>query len=630
MTLIALLLLESNTYLDLDPKAEISLNGINPIFDRDTIDRTWTYPFKLPDTDHNRMALGFPNRLDTVSSKAKIPCRLEVAGLPGPTGILKIKKGSSGQIEAVFQNETLDASQTLDKLELTDLIQPVQITSPYCADTYLEIGSPASQAQYWILQINETIFQVPAHEYQQLLDAIQLVYPGLVSDPGLNDFPYYTILVNCAEAPQEGLRITLNPPRDNPADYETFGIIDTGNIPAEAQRLNDALVAAIQAGGTDDVAFPVVHLPSLYDEKNPSYQGYANYVRPDGIHPNDPTVPIADEGFPHTVIPMPFLTKIIYAIGSQVGRNFELQTGNESEIDQLIVWQNRPIDFLPSYAFYVVDAPDFAERHTYLGEVQLGQLVPKLTALELLQRFSSTFNLYLAEEEGKLTFRAIRDQLRAEPIEWTDKVEFGHGIVYAPLEGYTLDYDRPDGDNAIEGQLERIDGGAEASPYIAGFYSMYNRYEVDPINEERSWLIPSCEETASSSFFDLSNNATPRLLFYRGLQSDSQGNSYGLATYGKRNYQGILVGNLSLDWSDPGGLFETWWADYILLLQHGRTVTMQLRLTIQDIFQVLEWKSVRRQIVTPRGTMVGVIREIRVKISPSRIGLATITFQLEP
>ena len=121
-----------------------------------------------------------------------------------------------------------------------------------------------------------------------------------------------------------------------------------------------------------------------------------------------------------------------------------------------------------------------------------------------------------------------------------------------------------------------------------------------------------------------------RFLFYRGLQPDADSLLYPQAGHSRRGFGTEPVGAYSMNWDGAGGLFETWWRDFIELMQHGRTDTRLVRLTISDLLELKKWRSVRKYYRTEDGTAVGVVRSVRVRASRAGLELAKVTFQLEP
>lgn len=79
-----------------------------------------------------------------------------------------------------------------------------------------------------------------------------------------------------------------------------------------------------------------------------------------------------------------------------------------------------------------------------------------------------------------------------------------------------------------------------------------------------------------------------RFMLYRGLQADADAQLYPLASSTTYNYAEEEIGQMSLQWSGPYGLYATWWQRWSLALQRMRPVVMATRLSAADLAQ-LDW-----------------------------------------
>jgi predicted DNA-binding protein YlxM (UPF0122 family) len=384
-----------------------------------------------------------------------------------------------------------------------------------------------------------------------------------------------------------------------------------------------------------------VKAPNIYGEgKNPLYGGYLNYIQGDTQeHPNDATAflpnPIA---WRHTLVPLPHLEPLLGAISESVGlTGISGSFLADTEVQSLILWHNTPIDLVVGDLDYIVDrGEDWVEnkKHTYRPTFNLAEFLPDITALDLVQRLANTFCLFLRTKQGRLIITPVRDLLRAAPEDWTSISEPYDNQAFPNYEGYTLDYDRQGDETNEPPQLQRVDGGPEAQEFICPIYTLFERVEADqylldfetgiPI---RSWRIPYIAEEGRSSYFNLSKPASLRLLWWRGIQEDSAGQNYPLATHGRIGFGGTQVGNYSLDWSGPGGLLETWWVEYIKLLTHGKPIMRKVRLTGAQINEIAKWQSVvKKAIYDEHGQTTAVVKSVNVKIGINHIKTAKVEF----
>ncbi|MEO0626206.1 MAG: hypothetical protein AAFY91_04400 [Bacteroidota bacterium] len=632
MPQLQLLLLETDTYLDLDPKTSVNLNAINPIFDRDTIDRTWTYPFKLPVSPHNQLALGFPDRFDHVPDKAKRPCRMIIGGLPGPTGVLVVKKASNGRIEATFQNQTLDAVQILERTSLKALDGSLQVAEPFCGSIILQSQNPFNADTEIAIRINDILFRYNYYEFEDMLAAIEAQFPGLMELNDNNPAQGYSFRINCVPD-LSSYAFDLVPILDPDPIAQTYFFTISNEFELEILRIRNEY---LQFDAFDESVFfrmPTVYAPKFFDGEVEGFSQLLNqYDHVEGQYISDTETAENDLAL-QSIVFIPRVFFILQQVGAFLNYRIKGTYVDDEEMAELLLWSNN-IGFDTSLN-HIPSINEFPPPQIGTGQfdftfpktaVQLAEMLSDQYVLDIIKALNNTFCHYLAVSEGKLEFVPVRNILRSIPIDWTNRTEQGYNAVYDPKESFTLDYDRQDEELTERRQLLKVDGGLNAEEYILPMFSFHEQVKTF----DRTYRLPVTSQVGTVPPLNLENDPGFRLLFWRGLQPDTEGNPYPYASHSRVNALGEQVGNYSLDWNGPGGLFETWWAEYILLLQHGRTLTIEMRLSVQDILQVLEWQSVRRQIVTPNGTAVGVIKELRVKLSPSSIGLARVTFQLEP
>ncbi|HUH73354.1 MAG TPA: hypothetical protein VLZ75_03000 [Chitinophagales bacterium] len=82
-------------------------------------------------------------------------------------------------------------------------------------------------------------------------------------------------------------------------------------------------------------------------------------------------------------------------------------------------------------------------------------------------------------------------------------------------------------------------------------------YSMDEEVSRRSWRIPFVTEKGSSPAWNQKENKSAlRLLFYRGMQKDSEGNNYPMASTDVINYQGKIIAENSLHLHGKYGTYE--------------------------------------------------------------------------
>jgi len=142
-----------------------------------------------------------------------------------------------------------------------------------------------------------------------------------------------------------------------------------------------------------------------------------------------------------------------------------------------------------------------------------------------------------------------------------------------------------------------IDLGPKGS--IPFSLEMYHRNDIrkTPVK----WLIPFTK-SATIDYLSQKNEIPFRLMFYRGMsggfkQSEGgafTGFNYPFASYHNYNYAGTKVGNYSLAWNAPDGLFEVFFKEYDSVLRNSRPVNFITDYDINDVLNFDELKPILR------------------------------------
>lgn len=640
MPILALSTLDGD-FFDLDPKTTLTLTLINPIFDRDAIDRVFTFPFTLPASPTNLDILKHANRLDAAHRGKRLGAILWLEGNPFQYGELEKIKTGARRIEVTFKNTSLRTSEKLRAKKLRSVSHTETVTTAYNPDILLASVWPLlSPITTIAVGINDHIFEKSVADMAGLIADINAVFPGVASDPGLPAGINERWLFFSNIPDPNNFKIYLRPGVTNPA-VTAFFAVNATTAEDEAERIETAFDALLAAGGSDLARYPCIKAPNLYGEKkNDLYGGYANYIQGDTQeHPNDATAFLPNpRAWRHTLLPLPHLKPLLDAIAESVGlTGISGSFFADTEVQSLLLWHNTPIDLVVGDLDFIVDRAEDAPDnylHTYRPIFNLAEFLPDITALDLVQRLVNTFCLFLRTKQGRLIVTPVRDLLRAAPEDWTSISEPYDTQTFPNYEGYTLDYDRQGDETNEPPQLQRVDGGSEAQEFICPIYTLFERVEADqylldfttgiPI---RSWRIPYIAEEGRSSYFNLTKPATLRLLWWRGIQEDSEGQDYPLATHGRMGFGGTQVGNYSLDWQGPGGLFETWWQEYIRLITNGRPIIRGVRLSAAQLTDLSQWRSVvKKTVYDELGQTTAVVKSVRVNITQSKIETAKVEF----
>lgn len=108
--------------LDLLQSTTIRLEWSNPIWDWETIPGATTFPFTLPDTDRNRGLLDYAKVIQRRGGGvSRVACELYVGGLPFMVGQLVIQKATNNSYSCYISSQAGDMAASIEGLGLRDL-----------------------------------------------------------------------------------------------------------------------------------------------------------------------------------------------------------------------------------------------------------------------------------------------------------------------------------------------------------------------------------------------------------------------------------------------------------------------------------------------------------------------------
>ena len=346
-------------------------------------------------------------------------------------------------------------------------------------------------------------------------------------------------------------------------------------------QLQDALLSGLDLGTvpvqldaeTADYVLLPVRNAAFYDkEKNPAWGTIANYYTLGGRLPAN-----TDPGAQHvtTTVPMlklgPLLTRVLALYGWEIGGPWL----DDPEIQQLVV-----------YSIHSLDLPTGASPAT---SFRLADALPDVRVADLLLTLQQLFALGFVFNAGRRQIQVV--PLRAVVAGTGYQTRAGAGPLYRDvanaLNGFRLAFTADSDDELLKSapwpELT-LGGGAELIQPAADTLRMVR--EADPQQPGREWLVPAAEQPGYSARTDFDQASTRssqlRLLFYRGLQPDSQGHRYPLGTAGAVDYHGATVGQYALAWDGPQGLYQQWHKPWLDFRANARQEERDVQLTLGE------------------------------------------------
>lgn len=350
--------------------------------------------------------------------------------------------------------------------------------------------------------------------------------------------------------------------------------------------------------------FPVKN-PSFYGDLEPAYGGYLNDYLGGEFQQNQ-----AENT--HAIVPFPFLLYVLNRVAQQLGYlGVSGPWTEEEDVRRLVIYNTYALD-----EFFGVQK-SFATQITYANHV------PALEVGKFLVAIKNLFGLaiFINPRTKYLEFVRLTDVLSdTDFLDFTPLSTAAYQQIPNETDGFALGLATDSGDDLYKtlssaDQRYRIGNGAESFETATG-----TLFEARTEHNGRQWTVPQAEQAGNSPSYVnenlspvLSNSFSLRLLFYRGLQPDSQGNLYP---------QGSPEGDYyKLSYDGPKGLYQRCWRPWLDYLSTTQQVETTFRFRAPEVLQL----DFRRKIM--RQHIKYFIRDYKLSITRQGIRPAGITLQ---
>ena len=612
-----------DTFLDLDAKTSVNINLIDPIFDPERIARTFSYPFKLRLSPKNINAFGFAHRIDSAARRRKYDAELYIKGQLFEAGILKILKVSNQAIEVAFQNKTLDVIDQMKTIKLRDLALNIQVNN-YRPPVLVRIpfGTATGETRIMLIEVNGVLFEQETSNPSGIVTQINTQFPGMVTDVP----PPEVVAMVFDTSTYPDLRINLEPAPQTPADQYYTGTLNIQDTLQEQahKAFWSAHLNTIKVNPTSHV-FPTFHAPDLYDDTNEDFVGVVNATDQASGDYYLNEVLFGVDVWDYTLIPMPFLSYTLTQMFSKVGIGVTGDFHNNADLQKLIVYSNRTIDFNITPENYIVDQENIEDPLSWNGfpeNYDLADQYPDITLYEFAIALQTIIPYVVQFEGTKIILKTIEGLLNREAIDYTDKVEPTYNLDVAQYDGFSLDYERQGEAPLSDNQLEAILPDSTADnilPFTSSFFSLYTRRTAFLT---RSYSVPITRDKGYSLMAGIDEDTPLKLLLYHGLQNDASSSTYPYASHANIGHGFQRLGDLSLDFQGDDGLYQNYWQKYIDLLLNGEPITMTARLSILDILHIRNTPGLKFYIQHPKGSFTAIIKKVQFKATTQSISKA--------
>jgi hypothetical protein len=631
-------------FLDLFPDTSLNVSGVSPVFDRDRIERVFSYPVKVPVNENNQALLGYPSRLDAARQRRYENVTVFLEGIEFDRGIFKLSGVANDIIELTFQNAPLDYIEQLKRKKLQeDLDMPVTAASAYTPTILITtVFSTTNYGNQSVaIGVDDNVYTEPTSSAQNIINLINADYAGLASvdnyDDSLGSGVILTLAIDTSVDPTIQLNLF---PFNASGSYVFFELllpqgISAGTLFTEWQ----AHVTSVNSTSTTH-AFPPVYAPRFYDDRNDRFSGFLNYIAPDGSYPHDiESISDNNEGWTHTFLPMPYLKHVVEQIFDAVG--ITVVAGSffdDTNIQSLLVYNLRALDInLTPYLFISKQVVEnnaeipIPSAHGYPSTYNLRDHLPDTSLYEFIQRLSTTFPLVIRIEQGAVYIDDVDTLINQVAIDLTEYADPEYSLDISTSGGYRLTYDRQDTPEATTTVLtDLINEVQDLDPVEiqTGFFTNYVEYVRDTLDlNGRIFRLPF-EQGVGESILAQVDEETPFKLLFSFFDTDTSQNSYISASYNQVSQGNQVIGPYSLDWNGTDGLYDHWWRKLIDLLSADE-IDVTVYLPFWKLIELRQNITAAIQIQYPEGKVIGYVKKYQFKIGlrtaqhiPVRITLA--------
>lgn len=598
----------NNVLLDLDADAGMEVVLSCPLFDKDSIERVFSYPFKLPRTPRNQSALLHIARFDSLRRKNTLSgAVLFIGGSEYETGELVVIGGDEQYIEVQFRNNPVKLFDDLAKFNVNDILETIS-TGQTGLGGYWKYSMQSYPQTYSIFFDGGGIATYTPGG-GETIDIATLAFASLIN----------SVVPNIVLGASSGV-ITLSAAKINEFPVTETVALALDEYKSEGTQDYEDMatyIADIIATPDDRVAFPLMYWQGFYSNKATHYRSLMNYIK-DGVLIQNPEYAV-DEDWIYGLLPLVRWPYAMSKIGDQVGVVFTGAIWEKADIQALLILNNYTIDHVQKDRYPVsstLSSDDFKFQNSFLQKIDLNNHVPKMTGAEFVKQFMASFALFSRYGDGYLSFFKKKDLIEQEPVDWTDFVsteDYDH--VIKTEKGFTMDYTRRKEDKyspAVPEQLDPfVQGDGEEKFYIPG-----GTFHEDNIAPETIGLvrIPHTVQPGECGYLGGKPSQYPlHYLFDRGLMTSDSAIEYPYATNDDEDNDDNSIGDYSLRWNTDKGLYKAWWKGVADL---GLKPELSIRciLPVGELFRLRNWQNARVRFFHPNGAVVLVLRSVEFQV----------------
>ncbi len=605
----------NNTPTDLPAQAEIQITATSPIFDRDNVERLFSFPFSIPGTPHNRRVRRHANRLDAGNKTTAQPGRLSLDTHLIVSGRVTQTNADNEGEQITIANNPLEVWKSLQKIKISEILETFDLldgeTEPFWA---FGLGGPGSYS----ITVDGTTAAATAAGFGDIAAAgaslasqLNTAFTGIASyDSGSNTLTLDGFIVK--EHPIEA--------------YATITLSNYKNIALYHYNAVRDHVLATNATPIASHCFPVIRWKGLYGPNNAIFEiagKFANNAA-DGVLLENANNAAAQEEktWQNTIIPCARVPYILEKIGEALGNYTWAGTvWDDVDFQKLIVVNNFTLD---AYTEDQYDDLDFYKKNSYTPTINLNKHVPSITAADFITALCDTFALYLRATEGQLEFVKKQTAMQAAPINLNGLISSKYRTEPNDTDGWRLAVTPNEKESHTDGtQLLAVSAGAGEGELLTANTLFLTELILSGALTAK---VPYTDQPGVSPVFETSATRSTMplcLLFCYELQDTADDSEYIFASHDNLNYDGDTVGAYTLSPDGESGLYQKWHKG-VIEYTVADTLIVTGFLHIGQLQKILTWATGRGRYYHPEGNIVAAFQEIQISartdgLSPTRI-----------
>lgn len=586
--------------LELSPDTDVQITASNPILDKDAIERTFSYPFKVPASPNNRRTREHRNRLDAASSAKSQPGSLTFQSQRLVTGLVEQTGFSREQEEIVCVSRPMKIWEALGKIKIHEILETIDVTD----------GEPPPGWTLEIVAFGTYRVTIGGEDYNaNAANSTQVPAAGLSLQNQINfDFPG---LATYSVADQR-LFIDGVILETIPTGMEGFlNLLLVSHISVSDWHYENmkAHVLAVNATPIASHCFPVIRWENPYSGKIYMPLELANAAY-NSVFIDNPYYTTEADQWENTVLPIVRVPYILSRIATTLGTHtFSGDVFDDPAIQKATVPNNYCLD-------QVVRSQKtdltWAKRNSFKTKIIIGKHVPQMTAAEFISRLCNHFALWLDITEDQLVFQKKQTRIAQPANDIANDIDVEYTVSTNRTNGWKLAHLRnPKEELAISGQFTDItvDGGEAVTEIPQSFYmGGYFLFNIAKMPATRQPLLSNVFDTSAA------NTSMPfTLLFFYGIQTYTPGFTSAYASSDNTNGIGTYVGPYTLDISGPDGLYERWHKG-IIEASVADVVSIAAYLTIGQLQRLLTWSSARVHFYHHEGSITGLLKTVQASL----------------